>query len=102
MARRIPLKTLGSADDTSAPHIDYSASLVSLLLNSPGMAVPELRARGKIADRIEECPDTSIVLEDAEYAILKSAVDAMSWRSAHRHIREFLDDIDQAEKVEIK
>lgn len=118
--RKIPLKHLGydvvaDLDPTKpasefvrayvtkyGPPLDYRQQLVEILTNpQAALTGVEVRKRGKVADRIDDAEGETLLIEEADYAVIKDALAATRWRSASRNVREFLDDIEGAQEVEV-
>lgn len=60
-----------------------------------GFTIADLRARGRIADAVENCDGaTQIELEDADFATLKKCVADMRWAVRSGFIVDFVDQFD--------
>jgi hypothetical protein len=82
--------------------LDYRQTLVAILEAVPtgGLDPTRLRQRRKIADKIDEAGD-SVLLEEAEWAVLYQAVHATKYQTASRNVVRFLDDIEEAGRTDI-
>ena len=83
---------------TKEDDYDLKGSLVAILL-APALQLngTELRRNGKVADKVEAAGET-LLLEDAEYAALKEALDKV--RGFGKNDRELVERILEAETVD--
>ena len=63
------------------------------------LSVPEIRARVKVLDALEEASGNTLVLEDAEHATLKAAMESFPWQQASRDLLVLIDDVIEAPPV---
>lgn len=67
-----------------------------------GFGPRELRKRNKVVALIEAAEDGFALLEDADYHELKTAVNALNFRSRSEGIEKFVDAIENAEEVAVE
>lgn len=91
-------------DETGNPiqNADY-ASLIKMCVNQPtlnpqsgqstGFSVEEIRSRMRIIDVIESSKNGSIIVEDADYDLLKQCVQSYRWGAVSQIILDFVDDV---------
>jgi hypothetical protein len=87
--------------ERTAP-FDVRASAVNILLTpTRGRPLngPALRAAGKLADKIENETAEAVLLDEAEWALLRQAADA--FENFDAHAREFVDRIYDAPAVPV-
>ena len=126
MARKIVFKTLGTdpkdiSDQVKAgkmtreeaqaklnkldPLIDYRDQMLNALARPTdqqrGFVGKEMHSVIALMDKIEKALGKQIVLEDAEHSLLNKHVQAYPWAMAHANIGAFLNDVDEAEKVDL-
>lgn len=66
-----------------------------------GMNVAQMRSRIRILDAADGVKGNELLLEDADHATLKDAINATAWSVAHPKLLAILDDILEAKaKVE--
>ena len=127
MARRVPLKVLGIdpkpiVADMNAGRISSAAAVEKLtgnayvdyraefqrVLDRPDdpqrgfSGSKEIRETGALSDKIGDALGDAIVLEDSEYEMLKHKLNLPGiFGSSHKNVRQMLDDVDNAEKVDL-
>jgi len=72
--------------------------------NSPGkpISVDEMRKRVRILDALDAMGDTGRMhLEEAEYALLKEALQTFPWGQASRLVVNLIDDVDNAAEAKV-
>lgn len=96
--KRIPLKTLESAD-TNLPPIEYAAVLREVVrrpLNpQAGVSIAEMRQSLRVLDALEH-PNGTLELEDADFLHLKEKLLSMPWAMVDKRILELVDDVSNA------
>jgi len=89
---------------------DYKDSLTGALNQPPvdertghprGFGPVEMRKRLKVIEQVENCKDNKLLLEESEYKELKKCVQDQKWQMAHPIILQYLDDVENAEEVEV-
>ncbi|MVA47319.1 hypothetical protein GOZ83_19890 [Agrobacterium vitis] len=82
--------------------IDYRKQIVSLLIN-PGRELTsmEVRQLGKIADKIDDAVEESILLEEVDFQQILQVIRSTKFLSASRNVRQFINDIEGAATVEV-
>ena len=101
--KKIILKKLGNEGESG---VLYYKEMIKNLLQFPqdaqkGFTVDEIRANLRILEALEKS-DTELTLEDADHEKLKTIIESAKFGMAHKNIVEFVDDIKQAENIEIK
>jgi hypothetical protein len=80
---------------------DVKKSLIAVLFGPElRLRAQDLLERDKLARKIDECKEDSILLEEAEYGMVKSAVDSVSGFS--RDDVEFVKRVFEASQVEVQ
>lgn len=77
--KRIPLPRVEAANE---PVFDYAQVLTHILLTAPaGRPLPTaaMMARWEVAQKVRRHAGASVLLEAAEYAQVKAALDAFQW-----------------------
>jgi len=75
--------------------------LLKLVVDSPekgGIVLSEMKIRIKILDAITNSKDNTIVLEDAEFTLLKSLYERFGWLKPHKDLIELGDHLDEVAK----
>lgn len=85
-------------DVLDGKHFDVRASLVNILF-AEKLGALEVLKRGEIAKAVEEEPSDTLLLEDADYEILKGAVSKFP-EYGRPHV-EFVRRVLEAEKVKV-
>lgn len=79
------------------------ADLIKLVAENPigdkGINTSEMRTRLKIIEAIEKAGTGDIVLEDAEFELLKRSYDVFPWARPHKHIIELADHLEDIAKT---
>jgi hypothetical protein len=94
MSKIIPL----TINDGPFPAKGLLADLASFAAQGQGFGPIEMRKRLKMLDKIEAATGT-VTFEDAEYEVLKTALNANPgpFRVAHRNIMQLMDDVLEAQ-----
>ena len=66
-----------------------------------GFGPVEMRKRLKVIKLVEECKDNKLLLEESEYHELKKCVSEQKWKAPHTTIMQYMDDVENAEEVEV-
>ena len=95
----IELKVLGEKDKVG--YVDYKA-LIKTIVQIPsdprqGLNIDEVKKSVRVLDALEEAKD-KLTLEDADYNLLRTKVNAFKFSYAHKNIVTFADDITGAKK----
>ena len=95
--KRIEMKTLEAAD--GSPAIEYASVLREVVrrpLNAQaGIQISEMRQSLRVLDAIDASNGT-LELEDADFAHLKTKIEAMSWNLVDRRILQLVEDVTNA------
>lgn len=67
-----------------------------------GFGPRELRRRNKVVALIEAAENDFVLLENADYSELKTAVNALNFRSRSKGIEDFIDLVENPEEVEVE
>ena len=99
MAKIIELKKLGQENEPG--QLDYAA-MIRVIIQSPtnpqqGLTVEDVRKAVRVLDALDKSKD-KLELEDADYEVLKTKLDAFKFGFAHKNIITFVDDILKAGK----
>lgn len=97
--RRIELKKFAEPV-AGMPH--YSA-ILKLVVNMPlnpqrGFDAEEMRRTLHILDKIDEADD-AVMLEDAEWTLVKNKLSRFPFAIAHRDLLAFIDDVNEAPEI---
>jgi hypothetical protein len=97
--KHIPLRSLPDEQYPDAPDIVYVQVLREVVRRPldprAGVGIEEMRQSLKVLDAIDASNGT-LELEDADYAHLKSKLDAMQWNVVDRRIIQLIEDVDSA------
>ena len=68
-----------------------------------GMSVSEVRRRVRMLDILESCNDDGVFrISDSQHTHLKKLIDAYPWQAANSHIEGLIDDVINAEEVDME
>lgn len=102
--RKIVLKELGTKGDED--YLSYSNAIRGLLRAptqpNKGLSVEDIRSNIKVLDALDAQKNNILLLEEAEYLVLKNAVYAGSYIRADHNILQFIDDVDHAEAFKVE
>ena len=73
----------------------------AVMANSPAkpIEINEIRRRVKVMDAIERMDGNTLLVEDGDYTVLKTAFSAFPWQRATKSLVQLIDDIEAAEDV---
>jgi hypothetical protein len=97
--KRILLKSVPDPKDplNEANRVDYRAlveQVVRIPLNrQTGATIDEMRKGIRVLDALDSSVDDVLVLEDADWQILKDKVEAFPWGMVDRRLVAFYDDV---------
>lgn len=98
--RRIPLPLVEAANE---PPFDYTEVLMAVLLTAPaGRPLPTaaMMARYEVAQKVRRRAGSFVLLETAEYAQVKAALDAFQWTRFSDACAGFVSAINEAAHVD--
>ncbi len=75
--------------------------LLKIAVNDPperGALVTEMRSRLKILKAIEKSENNTLMLEDADFVVLKKAYDSYGWAVLHNDIVDLADHLEEVAK----
>ena len=102
--KQIKLKILGTKEQKD--FMDYKV-IIKMIAESPqfdrngrnmGLNVAEVRKALRILKALNKASDM-LILEDADYNILKKKAQDFKWSIASENIAQFMDDIDGAQEI---
>jgi hypothetical protein len=104
MARQIKLETL--PDKVRSEDVPGYRELLEVCINkvpTQGITMAQMRKLDRLFDVLEPLSNgDTAVFEDADWEVLKVVVNAYGWPARHKSFIEFVDAVEQAEKVPVK
>ena len=108
--KKVTMTIKGQNNKGVETDFDYKSSLIGALNEPPvdertgqqrGFGPVEMRKRLKVLKQVEECKDNKLLLDESEYNELKKCVNEQKWKMAHPTIMQYIDDVENAEEVEV-
>lgn len=91
-----------TVDEVSAAEQLRALLLASKPLDGRAFTIAEMRERGPILDKLEDCDDGTLLLQDTEYTLLSALLNATSWEGYNPDAVKLGDAVDNAEDVPVE